>query len=400
MNRLFSILAGVALVLGAHIGVDAATEERFVAQSVRKAGFVPGVPSDLFPAPSSQFNGLISSDYGVVPDQSGYFKIIVYSTGYYSGNMLIGTRQIKLNGYFDPDGTSTTRIYRVYYDDCCYGSYAYLVWIIDFIIIPGTDEIQGSVNWVSTDPWRSELLGYRSGPWNNQNPSPYAGKYTVRLPGGTDPSVAPTGDGYATLSVNNSGYATLSGALADGTRFSRGALISTNGYLPLSITANGGLGIMIGWLVFERTPARDIFGDLVWIKPAQFNATYYPAGFQGTPLASGGPYVPPSASSPALDWTTGIFAAADGNLPSPLANSIALSATGKLTNNGGTLTNLTFALNRNTGIFNGRFRDPQSGRTRYYYGALFQNEDIGGGYFLGSNQGGWVRLQSSPLAAP
>lgn len=398
MNRLVSLLIGIAFLMGfSHRGL--AAQERLVSQSIRKAGFVPGVPSDLFPSPSSQFNGLISPEDGVIPEQSGYFKITVYPNGYYTGGMTLGARQVRLNGYFSPDGTSTTSIYQVYYDDCCY-SYVYLLWIVDFVIVPGTDEIQGSIEWLGNGPWISGLLGYRSGPWNSKNPSPFVGKYTVRLPGSTDASVAPPGDGYASMNVSALGAVNMSGSLADGTRFTRSGLLSTNGYFPFYVITDSGLGTMIGWLTFEKGGARDAFGDLVWIKPARFNATYYPAGFEGTVPAIGGPYVPPSTSSPALDWTSGIFVAADGNFSAPLVNSITLSSTGKLTNNGGDMVNLSFSLNRNTGVFSGRFRDPQSGRTPSYSGALFQNEGIGGGHFLGSNQGGLVQLQATPAAAP
>jgi hypothetical protein len=398
MNGLFRFLASIALLFAFQVGVPAA-QEHLISRSVTKANFVPGTSSDLFPAPNSQFNGLISSTNGVIPQQSGYFKIIVYPSGYYSGNMAVGDRQVRLNGAFSPDGTSSTYIYRVYYDDCCYGSYAYLLWIVYFVIIPGTDEIQGTIDWLGSGPWRSELLGYRSGPWNNSNPSPFAGKYTVRLPGSADPSVAPPGDGYASLSINAQGVVNMTGALADGKHFSRSGLISTNGYFPFHVATDNGLGIMIGWLTFDPAPARDIFGDLVWIEPSNFNATYYPAGFEGTVPAFGGPYVPPSSTSPALDWTSGFFEASDGNLSAPLANNVTLSPTGKLTNDGGPLANLTFSLNRNTGVFNGRFREPQSGRTRNYSGALFQNENNGGGYFLGVNQGGRIRLEPAPAAA-
>jgi hypothetical protein len=394
MNLSFRCIAGAALLFLGQAGAEAAVE-KFRSQSVQKANFVPGTPSDLFPSPNSQFNGLITSTNGIFPEQCGYFKIIVYPTGYFTGNMLIAGRQISLSGYFSPDGTATTYLYRIFNDDCCYAYYS-LAWVIDLVIIPGTDEIQGCVFWVGPGPWVSELLGFRNGPWNSHNPSPFAGRYTVRFPGSVDPAVAPGGDGYTTVSVNSYGYATLSGALANNIRFSRSALISTNGFLPLSIATASGQGIFIGWLTFNPAPARDIFGDAVWIQPPIFNATYYPAGFEGDVRARGGPYLGASSTNSALSWTNGTFRASDGNLPAPIMNSITLSPTGTLTSHGGSISNLTFSLNRNTGVFSGRFRDPQNGRFRNYYGALFQDEDIGGGFFLGSNQGGRVSLQSLP----
>lgn len=394
MKGWLGCIAGALLLCTGQVRAEGAAE-RFVSKSIRKSSFVPGAPSDLFPSPNSQFNGLITSTNGVVPQQSGYFKITVYPSGSFSGNMLIGGRRISLNGYFSPDGTATSYLYRVYNEDCCY-TYWYLAWIIDLVIIPGTDEIQGTVFYTGPGPWVSELLGFRNGPWNNSNPSPFAGRYTIRFPGSADPTIAPSGDGYATVNINSRGYATLGGALANNFRFSRNAQISTNGYLPLSIPTVSGQGIFIGWLTFNLSPARDVVGDTVWIQPPLLNATYYPAGFEGDVLARGGPYLGASSTNSALSWTNGVFQVRDGNLPAPLQNSVALSATGKLTSNGGDITNLTFSLNRKTGAFKGRFRDPELGRFRSYYGALVQNEDIGAGFFLGSNQGGRARLQSVP----
>jgi hypothetical protein len=394
MNKLFRCAVGAIVLLSVFGRADAATES-FVSQSVRRANFVPGTEPGLFPYPSSQFNGLITSTNGVVPEQSGYFKIIVYPSGYFSGNMLIAGRQISLNGYFYSDGTATTYLYRIYNDGCCY-SYWSLAWIIDLVIIPGTDELQGTVYYLGPGPWISDVLAFRNGPWNSSNPSPFAGRYTVRFPGSTDPSVAPSGDGYATVSVNSSGNATVAGSLANNFRFSRSVLLSTNGYYPLSIATTSGQGIFIGWLTFRSGPARGIDGEMTWVQPAIYNATYYPAGFQGNILARGGPYVAPSSTSPALRWTNGVFQISGGNLTMPLVNSVTLSPTGNLTSNGGSISNLTFGLNRNTGAFSGHFRDPQTGGFRNYYGALFQNQDIGGGFFLGSSQGGLVRLEAAP----
>ena len=394
MNWPFRCLICAALLFVWQGGAEA-EPARYVSRSVPKTKFVPGTSSDLFPSPNSQFNGLITSTNGIFPEQSGYFKITVYPNGYFSGSMRIAARQITLGGYFSPDGTTTTYLYRIYDDDCCY-TYWYLAWVIDLVIIPGTDEIQGTVFYTGPGPWVSDLLGFRNGPWNKSNPSPFQGKYTIRFPGNSDPAVAPSGDGYAGVTVNAQGNATLNGALANNFRFSRSALLSTNGYLPLSITTASGHGIFIGWLTFNPAPDRDIIGDAVWIQPAIFDADYYPAGFEGNVSITGGPYRGASSTNAALSWTDGVLQVRDGNLPAPLMNNITLSPTGKLTNNGGTISNLTFSLNRNTGIFNGRFRDPQAKRTRSYFGALFQNEDVGAGFFLGSNQGGRVTLQPAP----
>jgi len=386
---------GGTVLFGAFSGIAAERRvERYVSKSVVMEGFVPGTTTNLFPAPNSQFNGLITPATGLYPEQSGYFRITVYPNGTYSGTMHVGARKVSINGVFSPDGRSSTYIYGVYYD-CCW-SYYYLTWIVNFRMIAGTDEIQGSVEYFGSSAWTSEVLGFRSGPWNSKNPSPFQGRYTVRFPGSTDPAIAPPGDGYASLNVDVKGSVKISGALADNFKYSRSGVLSTNGYVPISVATDNGNGIFIGWLTLTPPPSGEIIGDFVWNTPPNYNATYYPAGFAGPVPAFGGIYVAPSATNSVLSWTDGVFELADGNLSAPLVNQITLSPDGKLTSNSGPIEKLTFSLNRKTGVFNGRFREPQSGISRSYFGAVVQFDDLGGGYFLGLNQGGLVSLLPAP----
>jgi hypothetical protein len=394
MFRLFVCVTSAVLLAAIRSGGGEFQGERHISKSFPTEGFVPGTTTNLFPAPNSQFNGLIASEAAPYPEQSGYFRITVYPNGTYSGKMHVGSRDVGLNGVFSPDGRSTSYIYGSY-SDCCW-VYYYLLWIVDFQMVVGTDEIQGSVEYLGSGGWISGVVGYRSGPWNSKNPSPFQGKYTIRFPGGDDPAVAPSGDGYASVNVDAKGNVKINGALADNFKYNRSGILSTNGYVPLSVSTDSGNGIFIGWLTFGPPPDGEIVGDFNWTQPPNYNATYYPAGFTGPVAAFGSRYLPPSATNSVLSWTNGLFELSGGNLSSPLVNSITLNSSGKLTADSGPIENLTFSLNKNTGVFKGRFRDPQSGISRNYFGVVVQLDELGGGYFLGVNQGGRVRLEAAP----
>ena len=72
----------------------------------------------------------------------------------------------------------------------------------------GTQAITGQV---SGAEWTAQLLGYRFPAFGKTNPAPYAGRYTMAISGGVDPSV-PLGYGVAAIAV----AAGLGGGLKSG----------------------------------------------------------------------------------------------------------------------------------------------------------------------------------------
>jgi len=64
--------------------------------------------------------------------------------------------------------------------------------------------------------WEAQLLGDRAVFNSKTNPAPYAGIYTLVVPGQIDPADGPEGDGVGTLKVDSNGVASLAGTLADG----------------------------------------------------------------------------------------------------------------------------------------------------------------------------------------
>src|SRR5205823_6330909 len=92
------------------------------------------------------------------------------------------------------------------------------------------DQVSGHI---TDGTWISTLLANRAVFNSKTNPSPFAGSYTLVLPGTNDVPSLPAGDGYGTVRVSAAGLARFAGALADGTKFSQGTALSRHGLSPL-----------------------------------------------------------------------------------------------------------------------------------------------------------------------
>jgi len=395
VKKLNQLLITAAFVVGSLVQ---GRSENYVAASdalgFQAAGFIGGGPSNQFPRMKGTYNGLLTPTNEFVAEYSGFFTLSIDSDRDFDGWMNVGDKRYPLGGRFDEQGRAGVTIYKQVWDDCYCYSYLLLVWVVNLRLIPDTDTIEGNADNVSRG-WRTGLFGYRAF-GKEDEPAPQKGRYTLRLPSNADPAVAPAGEGYGLVKVDSRGRVEAYGALADGTAYSRSAAISTNGWWPFYFPLSKGKGALIGWLNFSGLPASDVAGDLILVRPYNEDRKLYPNGYIGTVPASGSRWTEPSSKTLALSWTNGIFRISGGNLSAPAANSIELLPGGKLTDKGGGIAKLKFSLSRGTGKISGTFTHPESGKKTSYYGVLDQKQDIGAGYFLGSSQGGLVRLEAAP----
>jgi hypothetical protein len=358
----------------------------FTAQ--RAAGFSGG--DDFFPEASGVYNGLIAPSDEIIPERSGYFRISISSGGNFSGRLGVGDNTVPIKGWFNAQGRAGVSIYKRVWDDCHCFHELILTWTVELRLIENSDEIDGTVVNERQGGWLSDLYGLRAGYTTSHDPAPQAGRYTVRLPGGLDATVAPPGDGYGAVTVNSCGLVKLNGALPDGVKIADSAYISIDGYWPFYVPLNQGDGLLFGWLRFD---SGAVTGDITWIKASRSDATFYPDGFDGTISVTGGEYSVASGAPSPFNWTDGQLQVSEGNLgPGVLANAVQFTSAGKLIDAGGDLEGLKTKINTKTGTFSGSFLHPVSGKKTGFAGALFQFEDAGGGYFLGIDQGGIVRL--------
>jgi hypothetical protein len=110
----------------------------------------------------------------------------------------------------------------------------------------------------------------------NMVPSSIVGKYTIILPG-------PTGNGIATLVVDQQGKVAWSGTLADGSAVSQITTLSKANYWPLYSSLYSGKGFVLGWMQMNGS----VTGPFVWTKPAMAGAAYLPAGFTNQAVVVG-----------------------------------------------------------------------------------------------------------------
>lgn len=397
MQKLFTLVMASMVGMAAVVAQAASNDEYEIRTRdlavIQAAGFTGGGPSNQFPRMKGIYNGLIVP-YEFVAEYSGFFQITIGSSHRFYGWMNVGDRSYPLRGRFNEQGMAGLDIYRRDWDDChCYYSLRH-IWSVDLQLNPGTDEIEGFADNVRHG-WSTSLFGYR-GHGAPDGRSPDEGRYTMRLPGSGDSSVAPGGEGYGVVNVTSRSNVRMYGALADGTAYSRSASVSTNGWWPFYLPLSSGRGTLIGWLRFALYDEGDVVGDLYWVKPRLDSRRYYPNGFEGNVAAVGSRYTAPFSSALALNWTDGVFRLEGGNLAGPAANSITMLPGGKISDSGGDITNLKYSFSRGTGVFRGKFMHPDTGRLVSFAGVLDQWQAVGGGYFLGLDQAGLVRLEANP----
>jgi hypothetical protein len=181
---------------------------------------------------------------------------------------------------------------------------------------------------------------------------------------------------------------------------SQSAMVSADGYWPLYVAPYQGKGILLGWFNFADYAGVSI---VVWQKPRSYsNDRYYPNGFSTTRVALVRPYMPPLPGQNAVAFTNGTVEINSGNLPPGirLTNEVSI-VNNQLRVSGGSISNLTLVITPSNGWFKGTFLDPVTGKITSFNGAVLQSSPewfsaASGGWFLGTNTGGTIRLHPLP----
>jgi hypothetical protein len=302
--------------------------------------------------------------------------------GSYSGSVQVAGKRYSISGKFtqsDNVGVASNNVSRA-------GLNALTVQMT-LNVASGAETITGTV---SDGTWTADLLAKRAAFNAKTNPSPFAPKYTLELPGG-DPSQAPGGFSFASISVDMNGKAKVATSLSDGTKTTQSVPIAPDGTLPMFANLYGGKGVVNGWLTFSGgTPPANIGGSITWIKDPIPTAKFYPGGFTLTPSAAGELYTPPVSGNPILPFASGTVSFSGGNLDSDFSNDITLGANNKVMNNSPNKLSMSFV--PSTGLFNGSVTPPSGGRAFPYHGIVLGISGVGYGYFLGTSQSGTVTV--------
>jgi hypothetical protein len=339
------------------------------------------VPSPFSPK-AGTYNGLFYEADAVRQSTSGAFTLSTTKRGYYSGRLQVGTARYSFHGRFNLDTQATNTIPR----------HRLSPLIVELTLGSGeqADQIFGRV-YDTNGTWSASLSGDRALFNTRTNPAPWAGPFTMVLPGEDgDPSL-PAGNGFATIRVGLNGVARLAVVLPDGGRFSESAPLSQTGLWPVYIPLYSGRGSLLSWLSFTNRPTDDLNGNISWIKPANLHTRYYSAGFTNILVAQGSAYVrPASPTNSVLTYTNAILTFTGGNLGADFTNLISLGRSSRVFNQSTNVLSMSFSLPQ--GTFSGHVKDPASGKSRTFRGAILQKQNAGFGLLLGTNRTSSVSL--------
>lgn len=229
-----------------------------------------------------------------------------------------------------------------------------------------------------------------------------AGRYTVAFNADRANATAaiPQGDGYGILTVDTTGTATLSAALADGTTFLRGGWIAADGTFAFYTPLYAGAGELSGRLLFSNQAGSDLTGTLAWKKPRLPSSERFRESFSTSVSTVGSRYSPPASGRLVLAVSTAnpnlrvLLGAGDlsAEIPQParLGGNNLVSITNPF------LPGIAVAIDPVSGTYIGSFMHPVTHTATRFRGVFLQKENTGAGYFLGPQQSGYASVTALP----
>ena len=189
---------------------------------------------------------------GVLPDNSGLFRLAVTPAGRFTGRLWVGGRGYGFHGMLDLAGDATVTVDR--------GRLNPLTLALHLDLTNGTDQVTGLL---TAGGWTSGLWGDRNGFNAKLNPALQAGTHAFVLEHADDTSVA-AGTGLSAIA--RSGTARIKGKLNGGHTFSIGTWLARNGDCPFYLSLNRGTEVVIGWLNFPATQTPAPNGTVLWVR--------------------------------------------------------------------------------------------------------------------------------------
>lgn len=331
------------------------------------------VPSPFLPI-QGRYNGLFYEADQVRAYSAGAFTVYSGAHGVYSGRLQLGAKYYSFSSRLNLQCQGSNAIPRLRTN-----SLALQLWF-------GTgDQADQLLGRLTDGAWTANLVGDRAVFDARTNRAPWAGLYTLILPGEDGNPALPAGDGFGSLRVSTNGLAQFSGTLADGTKVSQSASVSRTGLWPFYVPLYSGQGSALSWLAFTNRPGDDLNGLMNWIRHTNMLSGYYRSGFTNQLQAVGSVYQPPlGATNHVLDLTNATVAFSGGNLSADFTNRISLGLSSRVSNLDSNRLSLSFSLA--SGTFQGSVSEPSTRKSRSFSGAVFQKLNRGHGLLLGTNQ--------------
>jgi hypothetical protein len=255
--------------------------------------------------------------------------------------------------------------------------------------LAGADQITGTI---TDSHWTAAVAADRAVFNAKKNPaSQYSGNYSLDIPGDSSAG-QPSGDGFATVKVDAGGAVQVAGSLADSSKLTLKTSLDGAGRWPFYTPLYQGAGCAIGWL---QVTNHTLAGRVVWIKPlglAGAAAKSYSAGFTNRVNTMGVRYQAPQSKQSLFNWNFGDLILSGAGLSR--TNLIFINDQNRLTISDDS--SLKLSLTPSSGLFQGSILDPNSGKRLMFQGALFQEMNVGLGYFLNSGESGLIYLGPTP----
>ena len=326
--------------------------------------------SPIYVPTASSYSGLFSESDGPELGRSGAITLKTTLSRGYSGQLRVGPTNYTFSGAFNVLGASSNVLARKGFPTLG----------MSLNVNPtNIDTITGTVTDGSN--YTANLVANRAVYNGKGNPAPFAGKYTLIIQGSNGKGL-PQGDGFGTATVSTSGAIKLAASLADGTKISASAVATAGGEWPFYTTLYSGKGQILGWLVFSDTVPESFTGDVDWIKSSSIpGARIYPGGFDFTTTVMGSAYS--STASPLIGFNNGVVTLSGGNLPNNITNNVSVNGSSIVNTSGN---KLTMKLNASSGVISGSVVNPLTGSSSSFNGVFLQNQDVGMGFSLGTNE--------------
>lgn len=333
--------------------------------------------------PPGTFSGLVIQTNALSPESSGFLSLALNLPGTFTAKLTMGGVRSTFNGQFDVAGNATNAITQ--------GKSNPLQVILQLIQTGGTNQIVGTVSdGVFTSQVLADLGGFGKG-----FHCPYAGKFTFVVPPADpmDPN-APQGFGYGTLTISKTGKGKLQGVLGDGTTISATAPVSLNGIWPFLDLLYSKKGLSLGRIAFSGTNIIDAALD--WVKPPLPTEHFYSGGFTTSVALTGSTYIPPKHGGLTIAGTN-VVTLGGGNLASNLVKTVVVDTFGNATILSPGSDKLALFVVPTSGFFGGSFMDTAIKKLPIFFnGQVVQTNLFGGGFFLGTNESGFVTIEPVP----
>jgi hypothetical protein len=183
----------------------------------------------------------------------------------------------------------------------------------------------------------------------------------------------------------------MKGVLADGTKINATVPLSKQGTWPLYEALYKNHGASLGWVTFDTNSTLEATVD--WFRPSLPASLYFPNGFTTDATLIGKKYTARSSggSTDNRQVTLG-----GGNLGANIVKAVFVYETGNVVLSSANSENLQMKIKPATGQFSGSFTHPLLNKTINFAGSMLRFDDEGAGYFLGSNESGFVIIEPIP----